>query len=310
MICRNHSGFCSIIVLPRGKPLCQTGSVNSLALVLILGAAALHAGWNVLLKTSGDPLGVSARAMAAGALVMTPPAALVWLLAGRPDTGGWAPVGLAALSAVAELAYFVALSTAYRRGELSVVYPLARGTAPLLAVIAGLLVLRERVGPLEIVGIACLLAGIWSVRRPAARAATVPALLTGVAIATYSTIDAAGVQLASPWLYGWMIWVGTALLLTLWVRLPRSRAGPPAGGEPMSRARAVGLGLMMSVSYLLVLLALRLAPLVVVAPLRESAIVLVAIWGVWRLDERAGMALRLAGAGAILVGAALLTLGR
>src|SRR5947209_4391451 len=116
--------------------------MNPLALVLVLAAAVLHATWNILLKTSGDPLRVAGRAMTASAVLTAPLALAAWLLLGRPGFGAWP---LAALSAVLETAYLIFLSAAYRRGDLSLVYPLARGTAPLLAVLAGLLILHERV---------------------------------------------------------------------------------------------------------------------------------------------------------------------
>src|SRR5690349_23187749 len=106
----------------------------TLALPLVAVAAVLHATWNVLLKTSDDPLRVSSRAMAASAALITPAVSIAWLITGRPgiDAEGWL---LVTLSALLEAAYFWFLSAAYRRGDLSVVYPLARGTAPLLAVI-------------------------------------------------------------------------------------------------------------------------------------------------------------------------------
>jgi len=302
--------------------------MNPVALVLILAAAFLHATWNVMLKQSGDPLLVAARAVGSSALIATPLAALAWTLSGRPALPPHAWL-LAALSGLAELAYLIFLSEGYRRGDISVVYPIARGSAPLLAVLGGLLILHEQLGAAQVGGVVCLLIGIWSVRRPrGAGAATVPALLTGVCIATYSVIDAAGVHLAPPWLYGWAMWSIQALLLAGWVWLAQHQPIPwtsglattsgavvlAAGsgraalsGEAPDWQRGITIGILMLAVYLMVLIALRLAPLTIVSPLRESAIVLVTGWGVWRLQERQGMWLRLAGAVAILAGAILLT---
>jgi len=114
--------------------------VSPLALALVLGAAALHATWNVLLKTSENPLHAAARAVTSSAVLLTIPVAALWYAGGRP---GLPPTGwlLSLVSGVLELAYFIFLSIAYTRGELSMVYPLARGTAPLLAVAIGLTVL-------------------------------------------------------------------------------------------------------------------------------------------------------------------------
>ncbi|MDQ2744695.1 MAG: EamA family transporter, partial [Chloroflexota bacterium] len=184
------------------------------------------------------------------------------------------------------------------------VYPLARGTAPLLAVLAGIILLGERLSPIALGGVVLLLAGIWAVRRPApAGAGTIPALLTGVCIAAYSTVDAAGVQLTAPWLYGYLESLLTAALLALWVGVVHGTASdqPP----PTWKLSAL-VGSMMTFAYLLVLFAFRIAPLAVVSPLRESAIVLVTIWGAWRLRERDGLWLRLAGASIIVLGVGLL----
>src|ERR1700680_128742 len=101
--------------------------------------------WNVLVKVGGEPMAAFQRATMLGALAATPLAAAGWLIAGRPSLTP-AAIGLAALSAALELAYFWLLSAAYTRGELSVVYPIARGTAPLLAVLVGLAVLGARLG--------------------------------------------------------------------------------------------------------------------------------------------------------------------
>ena len=88
----------------------------TIAIVLALVAAAMHGTWNVLVKVSGDPRNTLTRATAAGAVLMTPPAFVAWLVAGRPGLSIEA-AGLAALSALLELVYIFLLSAAYRRGE-------------------------------------------------------------------------------------------------------------------------------------------------------------------------------------------------
>jgi drug/metabolite transporter (DMT)-like permease len=292
-----------------------------IVLGLLAVAAVLHALWNVLLKGSEDPLATASRAMGWGLLVATPLAAGTWWLSGRPAIPSqvWA---LAAASAAAELLYFIFLSAAYRRGDLSTVYPLARGTAPLIAVAIGLVVLGERLQPLGYAGIALLIGGIWLVRRPTGSGSAVGfALLTGIAIATYSAIDRVGVQAVSPWLYGWAVWIFTFVLLQLWVRgssaLRRQRSAPVATSAPPTEAhpglseprRAALIGVALIGAWLLVLSALSLAPLAVVVPLRESAVVLVTGWGVLRMGEREGARLRLAGAFGIVLGVILVALG-
>ena len=276
--------------------------MTPLVVVLALAAAGLHAGWNVLLKTSGDPLPTSTRALAASALLVTPGLLLMWFLTGHPGLPalGWL---ILALSALAEAAYFVFLSRAYLAGDLSVVYPVARGTGPVVAVVAGLLILREHLGGVELVGVAALLGGIWAVRKPKLDAAVLPALITGVFIGVYTTLDRVGINLGSPWLYAGLLW---GLMAALLVGLTRGR--PLAAGAGENWRMSIVIGLMMASAYCLVLLALTLAPVTIVAPLRESAIVLVTAWGIWRLEEREGAGLRIAGALAIVAGIVLIAL--
>src|SRR6202165_1895528 len=151
-----------------------------------------------MLKASENPLALATRALTWGTVLSLPPVAVAWLLSGRPGLplAGWL---IALASACLELIYFITLSTAYQRGELSVVYPIARGTAPLLAGLVGLLLFGERLHLFAGLGVLALLAGIWAVRRPAtAGSALLPALLTGVMIAAYTSLDGIGVRLGRP----------------------------------------------------------------------------------------------------------------
>jgi drug/metabolite transporter (DMT)-like permease len=279
------------------------------AVALALAAAVLHGTWNVLVKVSGDPLSTFQRATAVGAVVMAVPALAGWLLTGRPGINP-AAVGFAALSAVLEISYLWLLSAAYVRGELSVVYPIARGSAPLLSVMIGLIVLGERLGTLQLAGVVVLLAGILAVTLPQTSGrATLPALLTGVAIAIYTAIDRVGVRLTEPWLYGWflvtLMAIGMAISVPLAARL---RHEPRRPAPVITWRQSAVIGVVMWVGYLLVLIALSIAPLAVVAPVRETAVVAVALWGVWRLGERQAAGLKIAGAAATLVGVSLLAI--
>jgi drug/metabolite transporter (DMT)-like permease len=234
--------------------------------------------------------------MPLGTLLLTVVVAAVWLAAGRPGLPGpaWA---LAALSGLVELAYFHTLSAAYRRGDVSSVYPVARGVAPVLAALAGVLLLRERLTPVQGAGVAALVAGVWLARPPMnERSGLAPALATGVLIAAYSTVDALGVRLGPFWLYAWAVFLVTSLCLLPWARPGLARQALPVG------VLTVG-------AYGLTLAALSLAPLALVAPLRESGVVLVALWGVLRLGERDRARMKLGGAAAVLAGAALLAVG-
>jgi drug/metabolite transporter (DMT)-like permease len=290
----------------------------AIAIGLALAAAVLHGTWNVLVKVSGDPMRTFRRATIFAALATTPIAFVAWLLTGRPLLTPTA-AGLCALSAALELTYLWLLSTAYRRGELSVVYPIARGSAPLLSVVAGLGLLGERLAPGQLAGIALLLLGILAVTLPQTSGrATLPALLTGVSIAAYSAVDRVGVRLSTPWLYGWLLiaLLAAGLAVSMWLGAKVAARRDAAqvvvetredSGSATWRQAAL-IGIFMWGGYLLVLAALNIAPLSVVAPVRETAVVAVAVWGIWKLRERKGAPLKLFGAAATLVGVVLLAL--
>jgi drug/metabolite transporter (DMT)-like permease len=314
--------------------------VPSLAIALVLVAAVLHAGWNVLLKTSGDTLWTAVRLQAIGTAILLPIGVAAWLWNGMPAVSSEA-FWLAIASGVVEAIYFVCLSAAYTRGALSLVYPLARGSAPLLAVAIGIFLLGERLAPPALVGVGCLLVGILLVARPwqaiqaagrAQRGAIGFALATGASIAAYSAIDRLGVRATEPWLYGSILAVAATSFLAVAVvvgrrtgflapapaRIADPIAGDGPGGDPARSpspniARDAVAGILALAAYLLVLTAYSLAPLATVAPLRESGIVLAAAWGSIRLGEATGqrqVASRIAAAGLVVVGAILLASAR
>jgi len=281
----------------------------AIAVGLAVVAAAFHGTWNVLVKVGGDPIATFRRATAMAAVVATISLVPAWLIFGRPSLTP-AAAALCVLSSLLETTYLWLLSTAYRRGDLSAVYPIARGSAPLLSVLVGLVLLGERLAAVQLLGVALLLVGILSVTVAQARGrATVPALLTGVAIAAYSSVDRIGVRMATPWLYAWLLFTLMAieLPLTIWVATALKLYRQPGNSYPTWSQAAV-IGLFFWAGYFLVLWALSLAPLAVVAPVREIAIVAVAVWGVWRLRERERAAMKVSGAVATLAGVALLAI--
>ncbi len=297
--------------------------MDPVAFVAVALAAVLHAAWNILLKTAGDPLRTATAGVLAASAILVPIVAIGWLVL-RPaiPAEAWA-IGL--FSGAVEVAYFVFLAAAYRRGDLSVVYPLARGSAPLLAVAIGVLVLGERLSPGAWLGVGLLIAGLLVVQRPWRllrsgtarddRLAAGFALLTGAMIASYSALDRVGVQLAPAWFYAGILWPVCALglLAVAWVR-PRVAGGAfAAPDEPLDLPRAIVGGLLTFTAYAFVLFALSRAPLAIVAPLRESAVLLTSVWGVMRLREVTGrteVTLRLAGSVLVLAGAAALAVAR
>jgi drug/metabolite transporter (DMT)-like permease len=308
-------------------------------ILLLLVAAVLHAAWNVLLKTADDPLRTAGRGMLVGAGFLIPIALIGWLVTGRPaiPDGAWQ---LSILSGILEAAYFVFLSAAYRRGDLSLVYPIARGTAPVLSVAVGVIVLGERLEPPGWIGVGLLLAGILALQKPWAvfrrssqmprhvREAAAFALLTGVTITAYSAVDRDGARLIDPLFYAAMLWTFGSIFLLSWiglvVRRDRKRAAatevtvaaaevprPGLVGRLLSgRWTRAGIGGLITVAaYLFVLVAYRYAPLTAVAPLRESAIVIISGWGSFRLKEALGRrdaTIRMGVAVIVVIGAVLL----
>ena len=289
---------------------------------LVAVSAVLHLAWNVRLKTAGDPLRTATIGLVAASFVIVPLGIVAWWLDGAPPLPVEG-VALGLASGVAEAAYFIFLAAAYRRGDLSVVYPVARGTAPLLAVFVGVTVFDERLGVAGSIGVVCLIAGFLVLQRPwralalarrgdsAGRArlrdsAVLFALATGVMIATYSAIDRLGTRLIAPFPYAAILWVSGAIILVVWIWL-RESGGLLRDGPEANRQAAVG-GFLTLGAYLCILVALSVAPLSGVAPLRESATVFAAAWGSVRLGEASdrGDAARRIGASVLIVGGALL----
>jgi drug/metabolite transporter (DMT)-like permease len=300
--------------------------VDPFVFVLVAGAAVLHVTWNVLLKTAADPLRAAAVGMATAAAVICPAALVGWLVIGRPAVPTEALL-LAAVSGLLEAVYFSFLAAAYRRGDLSMVYPLARGSAPLLAVAIGVIVLNERLGQIGYLGVATLLAGLLILQRPwqylqasgrDSGGAAGFAVLTGVAIASYSAVDRVGVRSTEPWIYAGLIWAWCTVFLWGYVwaygRRRRHAGGSPdaATDDPGFRPERAAIGgLITLAAYMLILVAFTVAPLTAVAPLRESAIVLASGWGSFRLgeatDRRDGLR-RIGAAALVVLGAVLLAL--
>jgi uncharacterized membrane protein len=289
---------------------------------LVAVSAVLHVAWNVRLKTAVDPLRTATIGMLAASVGIVPAGIVAWFLAGQPPipTEG---IALGVLSGVIEAGYFVLLSAAYRRGDLSVIYPIARGTAPLLAVAIGVGLLGERLGVVGSLGVVALIAGFLWLQRPwrvlaAARSAPAGqrrgavdtailfALATGVTIAAYSAIDRVGTRLIDPVPYAAILTVVSAVVLLLWVAFV---AGGDvfSGGRDEIRRAAVG-GWLTLAAYVMILTALSVAPLSGVAPLRESATVFAAAWGSVRMGEAADRSevVRRVGASVLIVGGALL----
>ena len=263
------------------------------ALGLALAAAVLHAGWNLLLARQRDTAGTTAVSMVAFVLVLAPVAAATW----RVEGAAWPYI---AGSAVLELVYFALLAAAYRRFELSLVYPLARGLAPVLALVVVVVVVGASPSAGEVAGVIVVAAGILLVRgiRGGARGAWLAVVIAG-AIAGYTVVDRYGIQHANAAPYLLLVMLGPAIAYPLGV----GRRRVVAAASPV----ALIIGVASAATYLLVLLALRLASAPSVSAVRETSVVFAAALARIVLREPVG-ARRLAGAALVVAGVALLAL--
>jgi drug/metabolite transporter (DMT)-like permease len=266
------------------------------ALVLALMSAVSSAVWNLMVKQAGDTQAVTAVAIVLGVIVFAPSLAF-----GHVAAAAWPFI---AVSAVLQLSYFALLAAAYRRAELSLVFPLARGLAPVLVLLIGLLALHVRASAGELAGVVLVAVGavaVRGIRVSGGLADTGMAVAIAVCIACYTLIDKHGVSLASPVAY---LEVVMALLAVPYLALvARARGLRPLRRELRPRTAVIGIGIIGG--YALALQALRLAAAALVAAVRESSVVMGTALAAVVLRERVGPA-RFCGACLVAAGVAVL----
>ncbi|MEX2623688.1 MAG: EamA family transporter [Acidimicrobiia bacterium] len=272
------------------------------ALLAVLAAALLHASWNLLVKSSSDRLVAAAAQVVLVAVAFIP--VLIWT--GLPMEA-WEYV---VASSVVQVAYLYSLASAYDRADLSFVYPLARGTAPLLIAVGGLFGLSTRATGIGWVALALICGGVIAIGLTAESHRGVNwSLITGVLIAIYITIDGAGVRRAESTLaYTAFLYAVTGLLLLPLV-LPLRGMDNIRAALRREWKRHLFAGAASLISYGLLLAASRVAPLSLVAAARETGVLFATIGGWWFLHERVSPS-RVAAAAGIACGVALLALGR
>ena len=267
------------------------------ALALALAAAFLHASWNVLLRGSEDVEARTAAVLGLSVLLFAPVAAATWSVS-------WSVAPYVAASAAFEGLYFALLVAAYRRRELSVVYPVARGSAPLLVLLGTAVVLGRHVSAAAAAGVCLVAVGVVLVRgiRRGAEGVLV-ALAIGCAIAGYTLVDKDGLQHAAALPYLELVLAPVALVAVPVVAARRGAGALRAQLTPSTVVTAVAsFG-----AYALVLAALRLASAPEVAAVRETSVLIAALLAGTFLRERVG-AERIAGAAAVAGGVALIAL--
>jgi drug/metabolite transporter (DMT)-like permease len=267
------------------------------ALVLALAAAVLHAAWNLLLARARDVEAATAVALVVAAVAFAPVAALTW------DVDRAAAPYLAA-SALLELAYFTLLAAAYRRADLSVVYPLSRGVAPVLVLLVAVTALGAAASAGQIAGVVVIAAGVLLVRgarRPIAARATAFAVAVAACIAAYTLVDNEGIRHAAPIPYLELALAGPAVAYATALAAAK---GPGALRGELTPAAATA-GIAMFGAYALVLGALELASAAAVAALRETSVVIATALAAALLGERVTRG-RLIGAVLVAAGIAVL----
>jgi len=286
--------------------------MNSLALTLILTAAVIHATWNLINKQASGHATFTWIVALLSALFYAP--ATIAIIEIWQIRFSFVEVGMMAGSAALHSAYFLLLNQGYRVGDLSLVYPLARGTGPLLSTLAAIIFLGERpsllavAGALSITGGLVLLTGnLAQLRQDGHRDAVGYGLITGLFIAAYTLWDKQAVShfAIMPLVLDWGANVGRAILLTP-VALRYSEETVIEWRE--HKWEAIAIAILIPVAYILVLTAMTFTPVSYVAPAREIAILIGTLMGA-RLLAEGDAPRRLAAASAMVLGIVALALG-
>lgn len=264
----------------------------------VLLAALLHASWNAMIKGGGDVLLDTAAIVAGAGLVALPFLFAVPL----PAPASWPYIGA---SVAIHVAYYYLMINAYRSGDLSLVYPLMRGVAPLITALLGIALLRELPGPMSWSGMVLISAGVVALalrsvhHTPSARAVTF-ALLNAAVIAVYTIVDGTGARLAGDaWAYIVWLFVLDAVPFTVYMLL-RHRADFLRHLRRNPKRGLLG-GALSAGAYAISVWAMTKAPVALVASLRETSVLFATLIGARLLHEKLTPR-RWAGVAAVVLG--------
>jgi drug/metabolite transporter (DMT)-like permease len=280
--------------------------MDAFVFAAVLFAAACHAGWNAAIKRGLDPLTTTVLISLGAALV----AATLLPVVGLPNAATWP---FLAASVLIHLCYFAALIESYRAGDLGHVYPIARGSAPLMTAIATTLVIGERPAPLGWLAIVLLTAGVLllslrggrDIERLDRRAVGF-ALATAVTICAYTVTDGAGARLAGNALaYALVLFVGIGFVMSAYALIRRGLGALRAGRDQW--VTGIAGGALQVGSYGIAVWAMTVAPIALVAALRETSVLFGTVIAVALLKE-APQASRIIAALMIVSGLALIRL--
>ncbi len=281
-----------------------------IALGLLLVAALLHAGWNLFVKRAREKQVFTWWGLVVGSVCFAP-----FLLVSQSFPLHIWPYVI--FSALVEGAYYIILTSAYEHGDFSLVYPMARGAAPAFLVVWAVLFLGERPRPAGFVGLALLVLGLvivggktwWALRKTTAlsRSGIILALSVALCISIYSAIDGAAVHIVAPLPYTVLVISLSTVFITP-VILVRYGGRAAVTEWRANWLRIVIVGILMMLSYMLVLQTYAIAHVSYAGAIREISVVFAAFIG-WRwLGEDFGL-LRLLGASVIFVGILVIAIG-
>lgn len=272
----------------------------------VLVAAACHAGWNALLKLNLEALTATTLVAVASGLVALPLVAVL----GVPAAAAWPYL---ASSVLIHTLYYLALAQAYRTGDLGQVYPIARGTAPLLTAVLSTLVLGERLPWMGWAGVGLLASGILLLAlrgnralQPVDARAIGFALLTSLTITSYSIVDGTGARVAgAPVLYtAWLFVLSAVVMAVIGVALRGPQLRPAIAKSGVLALAGAALSVL---AYIIAIWAMTRAPIALVAALRETSVLFAALFSTLLLREPV-LPARIGAAGVVLAGALLLRL--
>ena len=276
--------------------------MSGTAFALAFTAAWLHAGGNVFLGRRSEPEAAVALMLLIGVVAFAPVAALTWRVEAEA-------VPYIVASALLELGYFAFLAAAYRAADVGLVYPVARGSAPVLALLGAVVIMGRSTSAGQIVGVVAvtigilLVCGVGIADASSGRRGVLLALATGVFIAGYTLVDKEGLEHAGPIPYIELVLIGPALVFVVFVL--RTRGGAAIRGE--ATPRLVLVALLLFGTYILVLLALREAPAASVSAVRETSVVIATVLAALAAHQPLRPS-RVAGASLVALGVALVAL--
>ena len=276
--------------------------MSGTAFLLAFTAAWLHAGGNVFLGRRREPEAAVALMLLIGVVAFAPVAALTW----RVDADA---IPYIVASAFLELGYFASIAAAYRAADVGLVYPVARGSAPVLALLGAVVIMGRSTSAGQIAGVVAvtigilLVCGVGVAEASSDRRGVLLALATAVFIAGYTLVDKEGLQHAGAIPYIELVLVGPALVYSAVVLSARGAPAMRAEATP----RLAFVALLLFGTYVLVLLALREAPAASVSAVRETSVVIATVLAALAAHQPLRPA-RLGGATLVALGVALVAL--